>query len=72
MVEQHFTLHDNEVIDRHTLAGLALLAQANNHSIIEEINIALSAYVADHLPQCLDDKVINSIQAQTLKEGFGS
>lgn len=71
-MEQQPTLHDDEVIDRHTLAGLAILAQANNHSIIQEINIALSAYVADHLPQTLDNKVINPIQAQRLREGFRS
>ena len=44
----------DEVIDRNILIGLAILAQANGRSIIEEINIGLSAYVAEHLPRVLD------------------
>ena len=44
----------DEVIDRNILIGLAILARANGHSVIEEINIGLSAYVAEHLPRVLD------------------
>ena len=45
---------NDEVIDRNILVGLAILAQTNGHSVIEEMNIALSGYVTEHLSQTLD------------------
>ena len=50
----------DEVIDRNILVGLAILAQANGHSVVEEMNIALSGYVEDNLPRVLDEDVTAS------------
>ena len=47
----------DEVIDRNILVGLAILAQANGHSVVQEMNIALSGYVENNLPQVLDEDV---------------
>ena len=53
----------DEVIDRNILVGLAILAQANGHSVIEEMNIGLSAYATEHLPRVLDEDVTASSHA---------
>jgi len=54
-VEHRQAQGNDEVIDKNLLIGLAILAQGNNHSVVEEINIALSAYITEHLPQELDE-----------------
>lgn len=56
-MRQQWTLCDDEVIDRNLLAGLAILANANSRSVVDELNIALSSYVMENLPQklCEDD-----------------
>jgi len=51
---------NDEVIDRNLLIGLAILGEANGHSVIEEMNIALSAYVENNLSQKLDEGVAAS------------
>ena len=52
-MRQQWTLCDDEVIDRNLLAGLAILANANSRSVVDELNIALSSYVMENLPQKL-------------------
>ena len=56
-MRQQWTLCDDEVIDRNLLAGLAILAKTNNRSVVDELNIALSSYVMENLPQrlCADN-----------------
>ncbi len=55
MAENSQVFCDDEIIDRNVLLGLALLAKANGHSIVEELNIALSSYVSEHLPLAFSD-----------------
>ena len=59
---------NDEVIDRNILVRLAILAQTNGHSVIEEINIGLSAYVTEHLSRVLDEDVTASSHAYSLRE----
>ena len=56
-MKQQWALCDGEVIDRNLLAGLAILAKANSRSVVDELNIALSSYVMENLPQklCTDN-----------------
>jgi hypothetical protein len=42
--------NDREVIDRDLLQALAILAKANGRSLVEELNFAVSSYVAEELP----------------------
>jgi hypothetical protein len=56
------------VLDRSLLVGLAILAQTNGHSVIEEMNIALSSYVMQRLPQKLDEKGATSVPAHSYTE----
>jgi hypothetical protein len=51
---------NDEVIDRNVLIGLAILAQENGHSVTEEMNIALSAYVENNFSQKLEEGVTAS------------
>jgi hypothetical protein len=46
----------DEIIDRNVLLGLALVAKANGHSIVEELNIALSSYVSENLPTAFAER----------------
>ncbi len=41
--------HD-EIIEARMLIGLALIAEANDRSLVEELNLAVQAYVRDQLP----------------------
>ena len=59
---------NDEVIDRNILVGLAILAQTNGHSVIEEMNIALSVYVTEHLLQNLDENNATSVHAHAYAE----
>jgi hypothetical protein len=56
-MKQQWALCNDEVIDRNLLAGLAILANANSRSVVDELNIALSSYVMENLPQrlCADN-----------------
>jgi hypothetical protein len=42
-MKQQWALCNDEVIDRNLLAGLAILANANSRSVVDELNIALSS-----------------------------
>jgi len=55
-VEYQQTQYEDEVLDRNLLVGLAILAKANGHSVTEELNTAVSAYVMEHLPQRLNEE----------------
>ena len=46
---------NDEVLDRNLLVGLALLAKAAGRSVAEELNVAVSSYVMDRLPQTLNE-----------------
>ncbi len=45
--------HD-EIIEARMLVSLALIAEANDRSLVEELNLAVEAYVRDQLPLCSD------------------
>ena len=62
-MEREQTQCNDEVIDRNILIGVAILAQTNGHSVIEEMNIALSDYVTEHLSQKLDENDAASVRA---------
>ncbi len=66
-MKQQWTLCDDEVIDRNPLAGLAILAKSNSRSVVDELNIALSSYVMENLPQRLKDD-FGPTQVQNVEE----
>lgn len=41
----------DEIIEARMLASLALIAEANDRSLVEELNLAVRAYVAERMPQ---------------------
>lgn len=49
-MEQRWTPHGSEVIDPTLLQGLAILSKANGRSVVEELNNAVSVYLAQELP----------------------
>ena len=59
----------DEVIDRNILVGLAILAQANGHSVVQEMNIALSGYVEHNLSRVLDEDVTASGKSYSYARG---
>jgi len=63
-MEDQQTLCNNEVINKNLLVGLAIVAKTNNHSILEELNLALSCYVTDHLPEKVDEEGFASVALQ--------
>ena len=54
-MEHRWALGNDEVIDRNLLCGLAILAKANERSIVQELNVAVSSYVQEELPRKLGD-----------------
>ncbi len=40
----------DEIIEARMLMSLALIAEANDRSLVEELNLAVQAYVRDQLP----------------------
>ncbi len=40
----------DEIIEARMLASLALIAEANDRSLVQELNLAVKAYVHDNLP----------------------
>jgi hypothetical protein len=40
----------DEIIEARMLISLALIAEANDRSLVEELNLAVQAYVRDQLP----------------------
>ena len=67
-MQEHSQLRNDEVLDRSLLVGLAILAQANGNSVIEEMNIALSSYVMERLPQTLDENDTAPVHAPACAE----
>lgn len=67
-MEHEQAQYNDEVIDRSILVGLAIVAQTNGHSVIEEMNIALSAYVTEHLPETLDKAGTSRVHAYAYAE----
>jgi len=57
-VEQQVTFQRDEVIEKSLLLSLAILAEANGRSVVEELNIAVSSYVRDKLPQELGKGIL--------------
>ena len=47
--------HDDDVIDHNLLRALAVLAQVNGRSVVQELNHAVSSYVEQNLPAKLGD-----------------
>ncbi len=40
----------DEIIEARMLVSLALIAEANDRSLVEELNLAVQAYVREQLP----------------------
>ncbi len=57
-MEQQVTFPSDEVIEKSLLLSLAILAEVNGRSVVEELNIAVSSYVRDKLPQELGKGVL--------------
>jgi hypothetical protein len=61
----------DEIIEARMLASLALIAEANERSLVEELNLAVRAYVLERMPRALDaaraDAV--SVEPRDVREG---
>ena len=54
--------HD-EIIDARMLVSLALIAEANDRSLVEELNLAVQAYVREQLPLCANGRSASVVAA---------
>ena len=41
----------DEIIEARMLASLALIAEANERSLVEELNLAVQAYILERMPR---------------------
>ena len=67
-MDHRWALHEGEIIDHNLLQGLAILAKANGHSIIDELNIAVSSYVHENLPLKLGEDGLALLLAEMREE----
>ena len=67
-MDHRWALHEGEIIDHNLLQGLAILAKANGHSIIDELNIAVSSYVYENLPLKLGEDGLNLFLSELREE----
>lgn len=67
-VDHRWALQSGEVIDHNLLQGLAILARANERSIVEELNIAVSSYVQENLPLKLGEDGLNLFLSELREE----
>jgi hypothetical protein len=51
----------DEIIEARMLASLALIAEANDRSLVEELNLAVQAYVLEQLPQRLGASHVGAV-----------
>ncbi len=57
----------DEIIDASMLVRLALIAEANDRSLVEELNLAVQAYVQEQLPLCSDARSSAAVGAGRLE-----
>jgi hypothetical protein len=53
----------DEIIEARMLVSLALIAEANDRSLVEELNLAVQAYVREQLPLCSDATSASAVAA---------
>ena len=51
----------DEIIEARMLASLALIAEANDRSLVEELNLAVQAYVLEQMPRRLGTNPVSAI-----------
>ena len=51
----------DEIIEARMLASLALIAEANDRSLVEELNLAVQAYVLGQMPQRLGASHVGAV-----------
>ena len=57
----------DEIIEARMLASLALIAEANDRSLVEELNLAVQAYVLEQMPRRLGTSRVGVVQVETLE-----
>lgn|GEM_PF-4314375 len=57
----------DEIIEARMLASLALIAEANDRSLVEELNLAVQAYVLEQMPRRLGTSRVGAVHAETLE-----
>lgn len=67
-MDYRWALQNGEIIDHNLLQGLAILARANERSIVEELNIAVSSYVKENLPLKLGEDGLNLFLSELREE----
>ncbi len=55
----------DEIIEARMLASLALIAEANERSLVEELNLAVQAYVHERMPRALGATQVDAVSAGT-------
>jgi hypothetical protein len=51
----------DEIIEARMLASLALIAEANDRSLVEELNLAVQAYVLEQMPRRLGTSHVGAV-----------
>jgi hypothetical protein len=59
----------DEIIETRMLASLALIAEANDRSLVEELNLAVQAYVHEHLPLRAQEQACEALTASRVQAG---
>ncbi len=67
-MDHRWALQNGEIINHNLLQGLAILARANERSIVEELNIAVSSYVQENLPLKLGEDGLALLLAEMREE----
>jgi hypothetical protein len=49
------------------LASLALIAEANDRSLVEELNLAVRAYVLEQMPRRPGTSLVGAVQVEALE-----
>jgi hypothetical protein len=57
----------DEIIEARMLASLALIAEANDRSLVEELNLAVQAYVLEQMPRRFGTSRVGAVHAETLE-----
>jgi hypothetical protein len=60
---------DDKVIDTAMLESLALIAAANERSLVEELNLAVQAYVHEQMPSSCETGYPQQSYAKSVQPG---
>jgi hypothetical protein len=60
--------HCDDVIDQTMLRNLAVIAAANNRSVVAELNVAVGTYVLNQIAQRGEDRLVEDALRDPMNE----